>query len=134
MLLNYDKSRARDSLMWRIGTTAQDVAKQRRSGDSGASAKHLNVEVANLLPQCVAIYAQQIGRPNLISAGCGQRNRQKGMFHFAQDAMVEPWRGQLRAKAREVRRQVPLDRRCQAIVRLRVTLRRRHTDLGKLSV
>ena len=47
-----------------------------------APAENLDVEVADFLPQSIAVDPQQVGRPDLIAAGGGQHGGQQGMFDF----------------------------------------------------
>jgi hypothetical protein len=36
----------------------------------------LNIQIADFLPQGIAIEAQKVGGPDLVATGCGQRSRQ----------------------------------------------------------
>src|SRR5690242_12442421 len=49
----------------------------------------LQVELAQLLAQGVAVEAQQLGRPDLVAPRCLQRQRQQRPFHLAQDPVIE---------------------------------------------
>ncbi len=51
--------------------------------------QRLEVEVANLLAQRIAVQAEDFRRFDLIAAGRGQRRRQQRRFEFAQHAVIE---------------------------------------------
>src|SRR5262245_57291253 len=61
---------------------------------STAGADHLDVEIADLLAQGVAIDTQEVGGADLVSARCRQRGRQQRLFNLAQNAVIEPGRRQ----------------------------------------
>ena len=50
----------------------------------------LNVEIPDLLPQRVAVEAQQIGGANLIAARGRQRRREQRNLDFLEDPVIEP--------------------------------------------
>src|SRR5262249_56792971 len=77
---------------------------------SAAAPKHLDVEVADLLAQGVAIDPEQVGGADLVAAGRRQGDRQQRMFDFPQDAVIEPWRGQMVAETGKIGRQMAFDR------------------------
>jgi hypothetical protein len=52
---------------------------------SAAGSVDLDVEVADLLAQGIAVEAEQIRRPDLVAPGCGQRRRQQRNLDFPQD-------------------------------------------------
>src|SRR5437016_3431267 len=56
---------------------------------SAAAAVDLNIEVADLLPQRVAVQAEQIGGADLIATGCRKRGGQQRHLDFLEDAVVE---------------------------------------------
>src|SRR5580693_8555598 len=86
-------------------------ARARRDGGfSAAAAKNLDVEIADLLAQGVAVDAEKVGGPNLVAARGRQRHRQQRMLDLAQHPVIEAGRRQGVAEAREIRREVPLDR------------------------
>src|SRR6266478_9456005 len=60
-----------------------------RRGSLIAAAIHLNVQVAYLLAQRVAIEPEQVGGADLIAPGCRQRRRQQRHFDFLEDAVIE---------------------------------------------
>src|SRR5882757_8285879 len=80
-----------------------------------AAAIDLNVEVANFLPQRVAVQAEQIGGADLIAAGRRQRGGQQRHLDFLKDAVVEPRRRYAVWEARKVRRQIGLDRAAKVL-------------------
>ena len=59
-----------------------------------AGADDLEVEVADLLAQGVAIDAEQLGCPDLVAAGGRQGGADQRAFDLAQDAVIEPGRRQ----------------------------------------
>src|SRR5262245_15926833 len=61
---------------------------------SAARAEDLDIQIADLLAQRIAIDAQKIGRPDLIAAGRSQRRCQQRHLDLTQDAMIEAWRRQ----------------------------------------
>src|SRR5262249_39526722 len=54
-----------------------------------AGADHLDVEIADLLAQGVAVDAEQVGGTDLVAARGGERGREQRLLHLAQDAMVK---------------------------------------------
>src|SRR5690242_17730748 len=48
-----------------------------------AGADHLNIEIADLLAQGVAVDAEKIGGPDLVAARRGKRRRQQRIFDLA---------------------------------------------------
>src|SRR5882724_1898486 len=66
-----------------------------------AASVNLDVEVANLLPQGVAVKAQQVGGANLIPPRRRQCRRQQGHFDFLEDPVIEARR---RYPVRETRK------------------------------
>src|SRR5947209_3141044 len=61
-------------------------------GVSPASTQEPNVQVADFLPQRVAIEAQELGGFDLIAACGTQRRGDQGVLDLAQDAMIEAGR------------------------------------------
>src|SRR5215470_5309911 len=101
---------------------------------SAAAAEYLNIEIADLLAQRVAVDAEQVGGADLVAAGGRERHRQERMLDLAQHPMIEPGRRQLVAEAREVGRQMPLDRGRKPLLRARLLVGRRHCRLRELGV
>ena len=83
---------------------------------SAAPAKHLDVEIADFLPQSVAVETQEIGRPDLISAGGCQRGRQQRVLDFAQNTVIKPGWRQAVLEARKIGREVPFDRAAEIFI------------------
>src|SRR5580700_46141 len=54
-----------------------------------AAAVDLDVQVANLLSQRVAVEAEQVGGTDLVAPGRRQRGREQRNLDFLEDAMVE---------------------------------------------
>src|ERR1700729_4168444 len=52
----------------------------------------LNVEVADLLAQGVAVEAEQVGGADLVATGRGQRRGQERHLDLLEDAVIEPRR------------------------------------------
>src|SRR6185312_909554 len=69
-----------------------------------------DAELANLLAQCVPVQSKQFRRLDLVAPGCRHRGQHERVFHFGQDALVEPGRRQIATKRREIALQVTLDR------------------------
>src|SRR5829696_3725447 len=104
MLLDYDKSGAMSGPT-RFGLTA--ALRRPPSGHfSAAGTDHLNVEIANFLPQRIAVHAKQIGRPDLIAARRYKRRREQRILHFAQNAVVQAGRRQAIIEAGEIAREI----------------------------
>src|SRR5436305_14684736 len=55
----------------------------------GTAAVHLDIEVANLLPQRVAVEAQQVRGADLVAPCRGQRRRQQRHLDLLEDPMVQ---------------------------------------------
>src|ERR1700736_1322946 len=84
----------------------------------------LNVQIADFLPQRVAVEAEQIGGADLIAARRRQRCGEQRDLDFLEDAVVEARRRDAVRKAREVRGQIGLDRAAEIIhTKRRVTAR-----------
>src|SRR5262249_39558014 len=77
---------------------------------SAATAEDLNIEIADFLPQGIAINPEQIRRADLVTAGSGQSHREERMLDLAQDTVVEAGGRQGVAETREVRGQVAFHR------------------------
>src|SRR6201993_5411038 len=105
MLPNCDNSEARYIALWRIGI----IKKAPIAGALAAAAEDLNVEVADFLPQRVAIDPEQICGADLVTASGRKRHRQERMFDLPEHPVVEAGRRKSVAEGREIRRQVPLD-------------------------
>src|ERR1700682_4268751 len=92
MLPNCDDSTA--CLPWsHIGRQPQRPQSARNREILIAAPVNLDVQVANLLPQRVAVEAQQVGGANLITPGRGQCRRQQGYLDFLENPMIEArWR------------------------------------------
>src|SRR6478735_6541442 len=75
----------------------------------------LNVEVPDLLPQRIAVEAEQVSGADLVAARCRQRGREQRHLDFLEDAVVEARRRHAVREAREVRRQVRLDRAAEVL-------------------
>ena len=65
---------------------------------SADGADRPQIEIANFLPQCVAIEAEDLGRLDLIAARRRQSRGDKRRFQFPEQAMIKPYRGHFRAK------------------------------------
>src|SRR5262245_23358814 len=78
----------------------------REDPNSAAGADHLNVEVADLLAQGVAVDPEQVGGADLVAARRRECGREQWLLHLAQDAVIEPGRRQAIAEAREIAREV----------------------------
>src|SRR5262249_47429463 len=101
---------------------------------SVAAAKHLNVEVADFLPQSVAVKPQQIGCPDLISPGCCQGGRKQRIFDLAQNAVIEPGWRQAIFEPREISCEVALDRTAEIFVTPRLFASNRKCRLRQFRI
>src|SRR5262245_51345406 len=70
---------------------------------SAATAEDLNIEIADFLPQGIAIDPEQIRRADLVAAGGCQSHREERMLDLAQDTVVKAGGRQSVAESREVR-------------------------------
>src|SRR5262245_19383892 len=104
----------------RIATSPRREGHNIAGSFSGATAKHLYVEVADFLPQSVAVKPQQIGRADLISPGRGQSRCEQRVFHLAQNAVIEAGRRQAVFEPREIGCEVTLDRAAEIVVATRL--------------
>ena len=77
---------------------------------------------------------EQVGGPDLVAAGRRQRRRQQRILDLAQDAVIEAGRRQLVAEAREIARQMALDRGREPVLGARLFVGRRHRRLRQLGV
>src|SRR5882757_9238034 len=92
---------------------------------SAAGADDLDVEVADLLAQRVAVDPEQVRGADLVAARGGQSRGEKRLLHLAQDAMVEPGRRQIVAEIREIAGEMPLHRRAYRVLGASFVVRRR---------
>src|SRR5262249_31134423 len=90
-----------------------------------ARSDHLNVEVADLLAQRVAVDAEQVGSANLVAPRRGERRRHEGKLDLLQDPMVKAGRRYAVFEPREIAGQVALDRGAERFFRARLLARRR---------
>ena len=79
------------------------------------AAVDLNIQVPDLLPQRIAVEAEQIGGANLIAARRRQRRREQRNLDFLEDPVIEPRRRHAVGEARKMRRQVGLDRAAEIV-------------------
>src|SRR5215470_11672986 len=55
-----------------------------------AGSEHLNLQVADLLAQSIAVDPQQVSGADLVAPGCRQGHGQQRMLNLPQDTVVEP--------------------------------------------
>src|SRR4051812_10980060 len=67
---------------------------------------HLDIEIPDLLPQRVAVEAEQIGRADLVAAGRRERGREQRHLDLFQDAVIEARRRHAVREALEVRGEI----------------------------
>src|ERR1700730_10735456 len=108
MLPNYDNSTARPAADMRrpLQLSAQRVGGTEACGIVKALVAapiDLNVEIADFLPQRVAVEAEQIGGADLVAARRRQRRRQQRHLDFLEDAVIEARRRHAVGKAGKVR-------------------------------
>src|SRR5262249_369709 len=70
---------------------------------SAATAEDLNIEIADFLPQRIAIDPEQIRRPDLVAPRASPSHHGERMPDLAQDAVVKAGGRQSVAESREVR-------------------------------
>src|SRR5215208_7993405 len=85
-----------------------------------ARAHHLDVEVADLLAQRVAVDAEQVGGADLVTAGSGERGREQRVLDLAQDAVIEAGRRHAVGEAGEIAGEMALDGRAKALLAARL--------------
>src|SRR6476659_5432125 len=85
---------------------------------STGPAKYLNVKVADLLAQRIAVHPEKICGPDLVAAGRGQGCRQQRVLNLPQHAVIQAGRRQLPSEARKIRGEMAFNRRGKAIARL----------------
>src|ERR1700731_4391246 len=84
MLPNCDNSTAFRPSGW--------VARRAAPGAHGlstAAAVDLNVQIADLFAEGIAVKPQEVGRPDLIAAGRCQRRGEQRHLDFLEDAVIE---------------------------------------------
>src|SRR5947208_14426335 len=107
MLPNCDNSTAnRTANVIDSSRAARFYCGEKRWQSLAATPINLNVEVPDLLPQRIAVEAEQVGRTNLVAARGRQRRGQQRNFDLLEDAVVEARRRHAIREAGEVRRQV----------------------------
>ena len=73
------------------------------------AAINLNVQVADLLSQRIAVEPEQVGGADLVPASCRECCGQQRNLDLLEDAVIEPGRRHAVGEAGEVRGQVGLD-------------------------
>src|SRR5665213_3235995 len=116
MLPNYDNSTACIAVKMRnpravLGANRRIPAQEALT----AAPVDLNVEIADLLPQRVAVEAQQVGGADLVAAGRRQRRREQRDLDLLEDAVIEPGRRHAVGEDRKMRRQIGLDRAAEIV-------------------
>src|SRR3989337_170945 len=71
---------------------------------------HFEAQIADLLAQCVAVEAQEIGGADLVTPGRSERRGDQWRFDLAQHPGVEPGGRELLAEAHEIVGEKALDR------------------------
>src|SRR6266853_4320175 len=119
MLPNYDDSAACPAvgLHW---PAAFAITIPLRSGLRAPAALitapvNLDVQVANLLPQRVAVEAEEVGGADLVAPGRRQRGREQRHLDFLQNPVIKPRRRHAIGEPGEVRRQIGLDRAAEIV-------------------
>src|SRR3954468_5309254 len=75
----------------------------------------LNVEIPDLLPQRIAVEAEQVGRADLVATRGRQRRGEQRHLDLLEDAVVEPRRWHAVREAGEVRGQIGFDRAAEVL-------------------
>ena len=88
------RSRSRTMLTLRFVVSPDDKASSGEGRNSVATPIHLNIEIADLLAQGIAVDPQQIGGADLVATRGGKRRRQKRIFDLAQNPVIQPGRRQ----------------------------------------
>src|SRR2546423_1485667 len=87
-----------------------------RRNASAIGPKHLDIEVADLLAQRIAVDAKEVGGADLIAARGCQGRRQQRMPPPARHAMIGAGGRQVVAEAKKMGGQVAFDRRTETVV------------------
>src|SRR3954462_9896680 len=77
----------------------------------------MNVQVADLLPECVAVQAKHVRSLELVATSRRQRPRDQGPLHLADQTVVDARRRQGTIVGPEITVDMPLDGVAEAIVR-----------------
>src|ERR1700681_1179558 len=88
------------SSLWQAGRRATPGA----HAPSTAAAIDLNVQIADLLAEGIAVEPQKVGRPDLIAAGRCQCCGEQRHLDFLEDAMIETRRRHAVGETRKMRR------------------------------
>ena len=80
----------------------------------------LDIKIADLFAQRVAVDPQQVGGADLVAARGCERRRQQRIFDLPQDAVIEAGRRQAVIETGEICREMPLDRAAQRFLRARL--------------
>src|SRR5215216_1651099 len=111
MLPNYDNSTTIGPLKRSIPSRATRFhSGGKRARSLAAAPVDLNVEIPDLLPQRVAVEAEQVGGADLVAARGRQRRGEQRHLDLLEDAVVEARRRHAVREAGEVRGQVGFDR------------------------
>src|SRR5690349_7048693 len=121
MLLNCDNS-------------AAQKARNQLGGRSAASAKNLNIEVADFLSQRVAVETQQIGRTDLVATRSRQSGGEQRIFYLAQYPMIQARRRQSIFEPCEIGGKVSLDRAREVFFAMRLLAAHRKGRLRQFRV
>src|SRR5689334_24442485 len=94
----------------------------------------LDVEVADLLAQGIAVEAEQVGGANLVAAGGGERGRKQRDLDLLEDAVIEAGRRHAVRETREVRGEIGLHGAAEIFHRLVAAPARRDRRRRELTV
>src|SRR5258708_22142360 len=111
MLPNYDKSAAYPAAKYAIpsGVWPEGDRRPVQQWSLIAAPVHLNVQVAYLLAQRVAVEPEEVGGADLIASGRRQRCRQQRHFDFLEDAVIEAGGRHAVGETGKMRRQIGFD-------------------------
>src|SRR6266496_5795176 len=101
---------------------------------SAGGTDHLDLQLADLLAQGVAMDAQEIGGADLVAAGGGERRGDQRIFDLAQDAVIEARRRQRALEIGEIPAEIPLDRDRELVLGNLLRLRRHGRRLRELRI
>src|SRR5882757_8948435 len=135
MLPNYDNSAACLPSNYAIPGRLRPPAEARPDvASSIAASVDLNVQIADLLSQRIAVEAEQIRRPDLVAPGGSQRRREQRHLDFLEDAVIEARRRHAIGEPGKMRRQIGFDGAAEIVDAVLNTAARCHGRRRQLAI
>src|SRR5438270_13880646 len=88
MLPNYDNSAARRRFAQPSARSKSRISNL--AGSLIAAPVDLNVQIPDLLPECITVESEQVGGSDLIAPRRGQCSREQWNLDFLENSMIEP--------------------------------------------